>query len=256
MKKLIWLGMISFLFVATALFSKANSGDFKLIKVEDGETLNKICDKYLKSRRYKKDLLRFNRLTAAKVKPGIELKIPYSISKDRAARIKFFRGTIQRETQGKWTPVRRIGTVLLQHDRIKTGNRSKLEIKFDDGSLLQISSNTIISLKEYAYSRKGRTANINLKNGSLFANVKKLRRNSSFTVSTVTAVAGVRGTQFYVSIDDKKKVKVEVYKGKVEVGAQNKKVNVKAGQETIVNKGSTPQKPKRIKSPRKIKWAK
>ena len=256
MKKLMWLSLASFLLITSALFSQANSGDYKIIKVGDGENLNTIVNKYLKSKKYKNDLLRYNHISAAKVVPGTELKIPYSLSKERAARVKFLKGTVQREIQGKWVTIRRAGIVLLQHDRIKTGNASKLEIKFDDGSLLQVSSNSIISLKEYAYSKKGRTANINLNNGSLFANVNKLRRNSSFTVSTVTAVAGVRGTQFYVSIDDKKKVKVEVYKGKVEVDAQNKKVDVKAGQETIVTKGSTPEQPKKISSPRKIQWAK
>ncbi|GMT48857.1 MAG: hypothetical protein IEMM0008_0396 [bacterium] len=247
--------LIAALFLlSVTLFSQASTGDYKVITVKKGETLDKIARKYLKHNSYKSDLLKYNHITASQIKLGKRLKIPYSLSKDRAARVKFLRGHVMRKTNGKWFPVRRSGTVLLQHDVIKTGNKSKVELRFDDGSLLQLSSNSIMSLKEYSYSSKGRKANVNLKKGSLFANVNKLRRKSSFRVSTVTAVAGVRGTQFYVSIDKKKRVRVEVYKGKVEVSANNKVVSVKKNQKTEVANGETPDKPTKLTSTRRVKW--
>ncbi len=255
MKKTLLL-MAALLLLSATLFSQASTGDYKVITVKKGETADTIARKYLKYRSYKSNLMDYNHIKEAQVKPGMRLKIPYSISKERAASVKFLRGRVQRKTNGRWMPIRRAGTVLLQHDVIKTGNKSKIEIHFDNGSLLQLSSNSTLSLKQYSFSSKGRKTNVNLKSGSLFANVNKLRRKSSFKVSTVTAVAGVRGTQFYVSIDKKKTVKVEVYKGKVEVSANNKVVSVKKNHKTEVTSGKTPKKPSKLTSIRRVKWAK
>ena len=255
MKKYFALGFLV-LFVAVAgLYSQASSGDFKTITVQPGENLDKIATKYLKSIKFKNDLLRYNKMTAGDVKPGKKIKVPYSISKERSARIKFLKGNVQRNEGKGWHSVSRVGTILLQQDKLKTGGNGRVEVQFDDGSLLQLTSNSSISLKEYSYSRKGRKANVNLKKGAIFANVNKLRRNSNFKVSTATAVAGVRGTQFYVSIDKKENVKLEVYKGGVDISANNKKVSVKAGQETIVKKGSAPTDPTKIKSKRRVRWS-
>ncbi len=175
----------------------------------------------------------------------------------RTARMIFRKGTvlIQKNSKGSWksyNPTMR----LTENDRIKTGKNSKAEIRFDDGTKMQLLSNTIATLKNYNLSKTGRKSNVVLKKGSVFANVSRLKRKSSFRVSTVTGVAGVRGTQFYVSINKKKKMKVEVYKGKVNVSAKNKTVIVKANQQTTVEKGKAPKKAKKIVKKRKIKWMK
>lgn len=248
--------LLAFFFITAIIYSQ-DSGDYKIVTVKSGENLNVISRRYLKSSRFKTDLLRYNHISARQIKPGLKLKIPYRISKDRAAKVKFFKGKVNRKVLGSdWRPIRQIGTVLLQNDRIKTGRNAKVEIQFDDGSRIQLLSNSTIYLKEYSYSRKRRRANINLKNGSLFADVTKLGRYSSFKVTSITATVGVRGTQFYVSIDDQEKVKVELYKGKVVVEANNKKVALKAGQETVILLGQAPIKPRPIRSPRKIEWNK
>ncbi|MDH5681570.1 MAG: FecR domain-containing protein [Spirochaetota bacterium] len=255
MKRYIALALIAVFATAISIYARGTNGDFQVITVKSGENLDSIANKYLKSNRFKDDLLRYNRITAGDVKAGLNVKVPFSISKDRAARIKFLKGTVQRNSGAGWVSVHRSGTVLLQNDVLKTGGNGQVEIQFDDGSLLKLSKNSRISLKQYSYSRKGRKSNINLKSGSLFANVNKLRRKSDFKVSTVTAVAGVRGTQFFVSIDKKEKVKVEVYKGQVDVNAKDKVVSVKSGQQTVVKKGSSPSKPKKIRTKRRVKWA-
>ena len=256
MKKIaLWVGML--LMISPLVFSQANSGDYILITVESGGSIDTVVQKYLKSSKLKSDLLRYNNMSASSVKPGTQLKIPYGISKERAAKIKFFKGKVERQSEnGDWKAVRRVGEVLLQHDKLKTDKNAKVEIQFDDGSLMQMYGDSIISLQEYSYSKtKGRSANVKLDNGSLFANVNRLRKASGFQVTTVTAVAGVRGTQFYVALDEKKEMKVEVYKGEVEVASDNKKVSVKSGNETKVEQGGDPEAPKKITNPRKIKWA-
>ena len=253
MKKIIIL-FITLVLFSTQIFAQ-DTGDYKIITVQEGETFNSIVAKYLRSKRFKYDLLRHNKLKAHQIKPGITLKIPYSISKDRVAKVKFFKGNVDKSIDNEsWTAIRQIGTVLLQNHIIRTGDKSKIEIKFDNGSLIQVLENSIASLKDYSYNKIG--VNFDLKWGSLFANVKNLRRKSTFNVLTVTAVVGVRGTEFYVNINENDKVKVEVYKGKVHVIAQNKRVEVKKGYETTITKGDPPLKPSKIKVIRSIQWSK
>lgn len=242
-----------FLFINIALFS-SSSGDYREVTVKNDQSLKTFVKKELKKSQFKNDLLRYNNLKEEDFKPGLKIKIPYSISKDRAAKVRFVKGSVKRKSNGKWTMIRRAGTVLLQNDLIKTGKSSKVEIQFDDGSLLQLTSDSQLSLKEYAYSKNGRKSNLNLKNGAIFANVNKLRKRSQFKVTTVTAVAGVRGTEFFVSLDKNKNMKVEVYKGRVDVSSKGKTVVVKKGYETEVKNGESPNDPKKLKNLRKVDW--
>ncbi|MDH4127901.1 MAG: FecR family protein [Spirochaetota bacterium] len=253
MKKLLLL-IIALLLVSPNIFPQ-DTGDYKLITVKEGETLNIIVSKYLRNKRFKLDLLRYNHLKANQIKAGINLKIPYSISKDRVARVKFFKGTVDKSLDDvTWTPIRQVASILLQKHHVRTAKDAKIEIQFDNGSIIQILDESIASLEEYSYTKSG--VNFNLKRGSLFANVRKLRKRSTFSISTVTAVVGVRGTEFYVNIDENDKVKVEVYKGKVNVMAKNQLVVVKRGYETTVSKDSAPLKPSKIKVSRTIQWSK
>ena len=75
MKKVYWLSFVSLIFLVSTVFSQADSGDYKVITVKEGENINTIAKKYLKSTRFKKDVLKYNRLSESKVKPGIKLKI-------------------------------------------------------------------------------------------------------------------------------------------------------------------------------------
>ncbi len=255
MKKSVFSSMILLIFIAMLGFTQAETGDYKVITVRKGENLNKIALRYLKSTRYKSDLLRYNRLKASDIRPGIKLKIPYSISKEMAAKVKFLKGIVHRKTGNTpWKVIRRSGSILLQSDSVKTGRNGMLELRFEDGSNLKIFKNSSISLKEYKYSKNGRKVHIKIHKGGLFADVSKLRRKSKFHVSTVSAVVGVRGTSFYVSLSPRGATKVEVYKGSVNVTASRKRINLLAGYETSVRRGKRPTKPRKIRVQREIKW--
>ena len=255
MKYTILLTITLILFSALA-FSQDFSGDFKQITIKQNENLSVLADKYLKSKRFTSDLLRYNRLTEKLIRPGLSIKIPYDISKERVAKVKFLRGNALRTNGKAWHYIRRSGLVLLQDEKVKTGAKSQLELQFDDGSLIQLAEKSSISLKDFRYGRKGRVANITLKSGSLFANVNKLRRKSEFKISTISAVVGVRGTQFHVSVKNNNTVRVEVYKGLVEVkGKKGQAIQVKTGYKTTIKNGFAPDTPTKITSRRKINWA-
>ncbi len=255
MKKSILSSMILLLIISTLGFTQAGTGDYKVVTVRKGENIDILARRYLKSTRFKSDLLRYNHLKASQIRPGLRIKIPYSISKEMAAKVKFLKGIVHRKTRNvPWRTIRRSGSILLQNDIVKTGHNGMVELRFEDGSDLKIFKNSSISLKEYKYSKNGRKVNIRINKGGLFANVSKLKKGSRFHVSTVSAVVGVRGTSFYVSLSPRGATKVEVYKGSVAVTASRKRINLLAGYETTVEKGKQPRKPRKIKIPRKIKW--
>ncbi len=159
----------------------------------------------------------------------------------RHAKIVFKKGIVLvlNPQQKKWQSYN--PTIKLKEgDIIRTGRRSRAEIRFDDGSRIRILSNTTIVLQKYLTGKKGRNSNVKLNKGGLYLNVRKLKRKSKFRVSTVTATVGVRGTIFYIRIDKKKNVKVKVKNGVVVVKAQGKQIKVKKNQGAIIKSGHKP----------------
>lgn len=100
--------------------------------------------------------------------------------------------------KNKLTP----GHRLQQSDIIVTGNRGRVRLLMTDGSKVYISPKSRISLKRYAYTNKRKLlAGFDLFWGKVRFLVKKLAtKNSRFKVHTTTAVLGVRGTEFEMSI--------------------------------------------------------
>ncbi len=103
----------------------------------------------------------------------------------------------------------RKGMPLKVGDVIKVGDRAYAAVKYYDGSYLKLSSGSLLKVKE--------TSGVYLSSGRLFSRIKKKLGKKGFYVATQTAVAGVRGTRFEVSIEGEGEVKVSVYEGKVEV---------------------------------------
>jgi len=93
------------------------------------------------------------------------------------------------------------GHILRQSDIIVTGKRGRVRLSMSDGSRVYISPRTRISLKQYATKGSTLIARFDMFWGKARFWVKKLAtRKSRFNVHTTTAVIGVRGTDYKVSI--------------------------------------------------------
>ena len=107
------------------------------------------------------------------------------------------------------------GAKLQMGDIILTGSNSSASLAFSNGSVLQVQSGSKFSIEEYlqkpwdfdeaAFKKleKEPTASktkLKLDYGDVICNVKKLSSASEMTVSTPLGVAGIRGTQFKLSI--------------------------------------------------------
>lgn len=115
----------------------------------------------------------------------------------------------------------KIGTKLKFDQVIKTGPSSKLKINFINGDSMMIGPGTAYSLKSLKGTIKGRKKKsqmIHLIYGKIRAVVSKTGPRNNMRVKTKAAVAGVRGTDFYISYNPSEGVtRVDVLRGKVTV---------------------------------------
>ena len=140
-------------------------------------------------------------------------------------------------------------------DKVKTGAKSEAELILDDGSMLRIEEKTLIEIVDSKIEGEGEEAKknffLNLFSGKALNNLKKLaHKESRYNITTKTAVAGIRGTEFSVEADEDK-TEVAVFEGEVDVankveGAEAEIVKVSRDQQTVVEKGKVPLTPQAL----------
>ncbi len=133
----------------------------------------------------------------------------------------------------------KMGDILKPSDVIITGKKGSVNIIIANVGVLKIKQNSNVSLKDLLVQEEGANARLKVTAGRVILGLKKLQKKSSFEVETPTAVAGVRGTTFMVSVKEeeshafpyfvnvskKKKLvtKIAVLTGKVElINPENK----------------------------------
>jgi len=119
--------------------------------------------------------------------------------------IKTSKGQVTIEREGGTLPGT-VGTRLQMSDIVKTGANSSVGITMDDDSLLSAGPNSVLSLDRYAFdptTRNGRF-DASLNKGTLAVISGRIAKQApdSMTVRTPTAILGVRGTEFVVSVND------------------------------------------------------
>src|SRR5512139_673188 len=123
------------------------------------------------------------------------------------------------------------GTALKKNDKlaknqeVQVGERSRIELRFPDGTVMRFAERSRIKLEDISYDSKTqyKKVKVDLGGGKLWANVKKLvTTDSKVEVKTVNAVAGVRGTVYRVNVEDDNSALVKVYDGSVYVDGVQK----------------------------------
>lgn len=102
--------------------------------------------------------------------------------------------TIKNSKSGKSIKAKR-GTRLSNGDKITTGKKGRLALKFiDDNSLIRVRPNSTLTINTKK-EKNSVTKNIFVEVGSIFARIT--RQKSSFRITTPTSVASVKGTAFW-----------------------------------------------------------
>jgi len=135
--------------------------------------------------------------------------------KSGSAEIKALNGRVEVQKKGEtqWTPAA-LGAHLVEGDNIRAWANSSARMDLPDGSTVFVAENSrvVIGKLEFDQQNQAREAIIHLAVGKVRAVVSKAAlslvkaRQSNFSISTQTAVAAVRGTDFEVTYDDKKQV--------------------------------------------------
>jgi hypothetical protein len=150
-------------------------------------------------------------------------------------------GTCEIKRKGKeiMDEIQDLYVPLFEGDTIYTEDDSKLEIVFDDATIIKLDPNSKLLIKTLTRDN-GKKTLLELIKGSVMAIVKKLAAHEEFGVKTKMAMAAVKGTEFIVTADDNSKV--GVFDGTVAVtgydmnGRELHRIMVERNHETVIEK--------------------
>jgi hypothetical protein len=98
-----------------------------------------------------------------------------------------------------WQPVS-AGDLIVSEQALKTGAGSTCEIQFGERAVVRIDENSEVRLEEVLLKPRETRISLRAAAGSVLCKVEKLSGDESFRVKTKTAVCGVRGTEFGVTV--------------------------------------------------------
>ncbi|OFZ16916.1 MAG: hypothetical protein A2Z20_09395 [Bdellovibrionales bacterium RBG_16_40_8] len=161
--------------------------------------------------------------------------------------VRVIQNSSSQETKAK------IGQKVFAKDTIIAGKDSRAKIVMVDNNELNVSPDTRIQIQNYEYkpSEDKKNVLLNVLYGKVRAKVnQKYDGDNTFQVTTPSAVAGVRGTDFFTSFDKKThETKVVTFEGRVAFGQPGpngqilNSVMVNMGQTSAVIGSATPDKP-------------
>ena len=167
--------------------------------------------------------------------------------KPSQARITFIKGKVEVQRQGSQTPVpAMMKMTVYPGDMISTDDGSEAELKLSDGSILKLKDQGRLEIERMERQKKPLTTinSFRLAAGKILGSIRKLSsQESKFTVSTPTAVAGIRGTVFGVFVEGDS-TELNVLKGEVAIqGDSGGEVLVKDKMMITVAKGDSAHNP-------------
>ncbi|HCC48146.1 MAG TPA: hypothetical protein DEQ38_08565 [Elusimicrobia bacterium] len=212
------------------------------IIVKPGDTLWSISNTYLKDPRRWNELLKYNRLPAADPSialPGMALKVPVNLLKEqyRAAKLVYFLNEVllRRSGGADWKGVSG-GMDLYKADTLRTRSDARADVKFYTGEVLNLYPNSIAVLRPPGE----KNTDVRLMAGEM----RGLR--SRVVTASARITPKTRDTEFGAKIKDDLTTLVQVYKGRADVEAGGKTVEVLEGFASEVKMDMAPSQPVKL----------
>ncbi|MDP8228954.1 MAG: FecR family protein [Candidatus Electryoneaceae bacterium] len=124
-------------------------------------------------------------------------------------------GSVKITRDGNTTNLK-FGTTLNHGDAIKTGRNGYVKIMFtDDKSIIKLKANTSIVIEGQRDTEGTVAKRVSVEIGALFARVDQQR--GTLQIATPTSVASVKGTEFWVIVDENGNTYVVTLRGLVEL---------------------------------------
>jgi FecR protein len=127
-------------------------------------------------------------------------------AKEGTARVMAIRGTADYSVGGATWQKLNVGKVLHSGASIRTGAESQVDLFLkQNGPVVRVTAETTLGLDTLLYEQTGDetviTTKLDLKNGRIQGNVKKLAAASKYQVQIPSGVVGIRGTDYDISAD-------------------------------------------------------
>ena len=125
-------------------------------------------------------------------------------------------GSAEVTRDGKtWKPAK-VGDQLGEHSAVKTDPNATVDLFLgDNGPVVRVTKDTTMGIDRLDVESSGIEkvieTQLDLRNGKILGNVKKMAAASKYEVKTPVGVAGIRGTEYSISADGK----VQVFTGTV-----------------------------------------
>ncbi len=122
-----------------------------------------------------------------------------------SAKVRQIKGSAQYSADsGAWVPLK-TGATLHPGSTVKTAVESIVDLDLGpNGPLIRIAPNSTVSLDKLTFAGTGMDSvietRLSVQNGTLIGNVKKLAKASKYEIKTPNGVAGIRGTDYVVSV--------------------------------------------------------
>lgn len=241
---IIWLFCLSLISTSTCSFAED-----RLYTVKPGDTLWSISEEWLKDAREWEKLQSLNNIANPRTLiPNSQIIIPDILLKKEAnlAVVKYVQGNVSiKNTQGqRQNEIQKLqtGMELQEGDEIVTSVASSIGIKFKNGSVSTLQEGSQLTINKIELAPKNNDIQLHLLQGSINNKVTKEKDKASrFTISTPSAVASVRGTNFRVANDTvTQQFRAEVLEGSVAVSSQGESKLVEKGFGVVVKKDKPP----------------
>lgn len=149
----------------------------------------------------------------------------WAIVKESSGGVKYHRGDETGQAPG--------GMVLRNDDIVLTEKDGHVALEFHNGTIVRLSPSTYIKLNDVLLAGR-KTLDIGLIMGRIWIKAANLR-GQRLEVTAPTAVAGVRGTQFYAAAAADGSLRVGVEDGVVEVRSPRATRSVRLNEEVVVD---------------------
>lgn len=236
--------MVRLLLVLLLVLSAASvsAEELQTVTVRPGDTLWSISNTYLKDPKRWNELLKYNRLPSADPSialPGMQLKIPVRLIKEqyRAAKLVYFLNDVlfRRSGVSDWKGVA-MNMDLYKDDTLRTQAAARADVKFFTGQVLNLYPNSMAVLRP----PEDKDTDVRLLAGAMRG------RRSRVVTPGARITPKTRDTEFGARITDDLTTMVQVYKGKADVEAQGKHVEVPAGFASEVKIDRAPSRPVKL----------
>ncbi len=148
-----------------------------------------------------------------------------------------------------WSPGRANQTLIVG-DRIRTGKSSRATLRLSNLSLLRVYELTTLEIQDPP--KAGGPALLNVQAGAAYFFNRDRPLDTQFR--TPSASGAIRGTEFNLAVADDGTMKLALLDGQVDLNNGQGSVQLKTGEQAVVEKGKAPQKSPLLDAVNVIQW--